>query len=96
MATWTVTIAVTDLARKIGTVTGTRTETLGEVEDVRSYTLAKVRFVQDGKTIAQIRGEIDAALFDMHERAAAIDVLKTQIANNEAQIEDLLNAREAV
>ena len=92
MATWTVTIAVTDLERKIGTVTGTRTDGA----DVRTYTLAKVRFVQDGKTIAQIRGEIDAALFDMHERAAATDVLKVQIANNEALIADLLNAREAV
>ena len=97
--TWTVKIRVTNLAKRYADVTGTHTETVGEGEDARevvwSQTLTKRRFEQDGKTVAQIRTEIDAELYALHEQAIATDAVEAQITNQEALMAAELNAMEA-
>ena len=92
--TWTVDIRVTNLAERIADVTGTRTETVGEVEVVWSQTLQKRRFLQDGKTLPQIRAEIVAGLMALHEQSIATSALEAQITSQETTMADELNAME--
>ena len=92
--TWTVDIRVTNLAERIADVTGTRTETVGEVEVVWSQTLQKRRFLQDGKTLPQIRAEVETEFMALFVASLAKSNLERQITDQETTMADELNAME--
>jgi len=92
-------IVVTNLGKLIASVTATRTitEVVNEVEVVRTWskTLEKRRFEQDGKTLPQIRAEIEAEMLAAFQASLVTDAFRAQITNQEALLASETLALEA-
>jgi hypothetical protein len=90
-ATWTVKIDVTDAANKVMNVAATRTDGT----DVRTYALSGLSYAPTaGRTLAEIRVEIAAVLYGLYKTQADLAVATALIANQEALLAALLNAKE--
>ena len=91
-ATWTVKIDVTDVARKLVTVTGTRTDGIG----VRIYSLAGVSVDTHDAVLATIKTKVVDALYGQYTadvaKAAAITAL---VAGWETAVKAALDAKES-
>ena len=98
---WTTKITVTNLARRIASMTVTRTETVvdpetsEEVVTVWNKTYQKRRFQQDGKTVPEIRAEYAAEYRADYVADAATAALKAQITKQETLFNSELDALEA-
>ena len=91
---WTVKYRISNLANSIVDVTATWVGTVDAREVTWSRTLAKRDFDQDGKTLPQMRAEVEAEFMAMFEASLAKSDLERQITRQEDTMATELNAME--